>query len=131
MKILNIKNIMGLLLLSQSVFSRLFSEKLLVNCGEWVVGFTRESCVSTCMEVNRTCDDTQFKNIITMDSFNAMVESSWIIGSSERPNSTEQFCNGDGEINDWEFATMPASFAYQMWVVRDSDPNNGFEIGEF
>eukprot|EP00128_Syssomonas_multiformis_P008242 Colp12_sorted_trinity150504_noHs@653 len=90
---------------------------------EWIVGFSGDSCDTTCGKVSKTCTLASLQAVTTSDAFDAVVASSRQLGKTDLPGSTAAFCNGG--VNTWPFATAPGVMQYPLYTKSASNPDQG------
>lgn len=94
------------------------------NCFQWVVGFSSESCTTTCAKSGgRTCSLSTLQTITTNEAFNAAVGAAIQLGKDEPAVSTAAYCTGG--VNSWPFATAPAVMQYPLYVKAEGEDEQG------
>ena len=92
------------------------------NCFQWVIGFSGDSCSTTCAKLSKTCSLPDLQSITNAGAFDSMVAASTALGKNTVPGSSSAFCTGG--INGWPFATAPAVMEYQLYV-KNADGESG------
>jgi hypothetical protein len=89
---------------------------------QWVVGYSAESCTTTCSKISKTCSLPALQAVTTSSAFAQAVSGATQLGKSDLVTSSSEFCTGG--INSWAFATAPASMQYPLYV-KDPDSDVG------
>jgi hypothetical protein len=79
-------------------------------CLEWILGYSAESCSQTCFKIGGTCMPAYFETITTLESFKAMVESSFYLKTKQLTGDASTFCNLG--INEENTLGAPSAFSY-------------------
>lgn len=79
----------------------------------WVLGYSAESCTTTCGRLNGQCLSANLNSITTQESFYAMVSSALVLGQAGVSVDAASLCNLG--VNVYVFAPVPAAFTYQVF----------------
>lgn len=90
---------------------------------DWIIGYSGDSCDSTCGKVSKTCDLAALQAVTTSAAFDNVISAAYQLGKDTVPGSTASFCNGG--INTWPFATAPGVMQYPLYTKSPSDPDHG------
>lgn len=83
------------------------------GCTRWVLGYSAESCTTTCGRLSGQCIASNLNSIVTQDSFYAMVSAALVLGQAGVSVDAASFCNLG--VNVYVFAPAPAAFTYQVF----------------
>jgi len=82
------------------------------ECLEWVLGYSTESCTTTCSRVSRECRLSELQTIVTQQAFYNMVASATNLETNSATGPAGAYCNQG--INAYTFAPVPAAYSYLL-----------------
>lgn len=85
---------------------------------QWVVGFSAESCTTTCQKVSKTCSLSDLQGVTTSSAFATALTGATQLGKTETVTDVNSFCTGG--VNSWAFATAPAAMQYPLYVKEEN-----------
>ena len=82
------------------------------ECLEWVLGYSSESCTTTCSRVSRECRLSQLQTIVTQQAFYNMVATATNLETNSATGPAGAYCNQG--INAYTFVPVPAAYSYLL-----------------